>query len=272
MIQDANEIKFRCSSIGHIMTEPKLKSETLSESAKTHCIDVFVSANYGRREEIAGKFLDKGNEREEDAITLVSRLTKKFYKKNDVRIGNQFITGEPDLFIGKSIIEAEETTDTKCSWSAHTFFRAQKEAINKMYYWQGMGYMALTGAKKHTVSYCLVNGTGSAIMNEKRILGYQEGMMDVSGNPTEKMIERMKQIEINHIFCLEEFTKEYPWYEFANDLNEWVYDIPMEERLYSITFERNEEEIQRINQKVEACREWINSNLFNRSQNRVLIQ
>ena len=261
-MNNANDIKFRCSSLGYIMTDARSKSEVISETAKTHCVDVFISAKYGRREEISGKFLDKGNEREEDAITLVSRLTKIFYKKNDIRLSNDFISGEPDLFLGKSIHQADETTDTKCSWSAHTFFRAQKEAINKNYYWQGMGYMALTGAKKHTLSYCLVNGTGSAIMNEKRILSYQDGMMDAAGNPSEIYKRKAAQIEVNHIFDLEAFKAEYPGFDFDSDISEWNYDIPMEERLYSVTFERNEEEIQKIYDRVSDCRKWIDANLF----------
>ncbi len=259
---NANQIKFRCSSLGYIMTDPRSKTELLSETAKTHCIDVFISAKYGRREEIMGKFLDKGNEREEDAITLVSRLTKVFYKKNEQQLSNDFITGTPDLFLGKSIQTAEAITDTKCSWSAHTFFRAQKEPLNKMYYWQGMGYMALTGAKTHTVSYCLVNGTEAAIANEKRILSYQTGMMDAAGNHSEEYNEKCKQIEINHIFDLEAFKTEYPWYDFASDITKWQYDIPMQERLFSITFQRNEEDIQRIYERISDCRKWIDANLF----------
>lgn len=265
-MNNASEIRFRCSSLGYINTEPKEKAKKergeLSDTAKTHCIDVFVSAKYGRREEVMGKFLDKGNEREEDAITLVSRITKTFYKKNDVRLSNDFITGEPDLFLGKSISEADETIDTKCSWSAHTFFRAQREELNKMYKYQGLGYMALTGSKKHTVCYCLVNGTESAIANEKRILSYQNGMTDAAGNPSEEYIERCKQIEINHIFDLAAFQKEYPWYEFANDVTKWEYDIPKEERMFSIVVERDDEEIQRIYDRVIQCRKWMDETLF----------
>jgi len=63
------------------MTEARGKSEILSETAKGHCIDVFVSWKYGRREEIQSKFLDKGNAREEDAITLVSRIN--LYVRDD---------------------------------------------------------------------------------------------------------------------------------------------------------------------------------------------
>lgn len=259
---NANEIKFRCSSLGHLMTEPKLKSETIAATTKTHLVDVFVSHKYGRREEITGKFLDKGNEREEDSITLISRIKKKFYKKNSERLTNNFVTGELDLYFGESVSNADETIDIKTSWSAHTFFRAQKAELDKMYKWQGHGYMALSGAKKHTVAYCLVNGTESAIQNEKRYLSYQNGMTDAGGNHSKEYTERCKQIEINHIFDLESFQKEYPWYEFANDVSKWTYDMPIEERLFCFEFERNDEDIARLYKRIEDCRIWMNENLY----------
>jgi hypothetical protein len=263
---NANEIKFRCSSLGHLMTDPREKAKKesgeLAETVKTHLVDVFVSAKYGRREEIMGKYLDKGNEREEDAITLVSRVTKRFYKKNTERLTNDYISGELDLFLGETVDNADETIDTKVSWSANTFFRAKNKPLDKMYEWQGVGYMALSGAKKHTVAYCLVNGTESAIANEKRILSYQNGMMDAGGNPSLEFIERCKQIEINHIFDLAAFQKEYQHYDFANDVSKWTYDIPMEERLFMISFQRDESEIERLYQRIRDCRNWMNENLF----------
>lgn len=261
-ITNANDILFRCSSLGHIMTEPKSKSDILSAGCKTHLVDLFVSSMYSRREEIFSKFLTKGNAREEDAITLLSRLTGNFYKKNTVRLNNSFITGECDAFIGDEVTKAEETTDTKTSWSAHTFFRAITKPLDDSYKWQGVGYMALTGARKHNVAYCLVNGTDDAIRAEKLKAGYQLGMMDAHGNPTEKYLELCRQIEINHIFDLEAFRKEYPYFEFDNDLTQWRYDIPKEKRLFIFTIERNDAEIEAVYKKVMQCRAYMNANFF----------
>lgn len=256
---DASNILFRCSSLGHLMTESRSKTESISDTTKTHLIDVFVSTKYGRREEITGKFLDKGNEREEDSITLLSRVEKRFYKKNTTQLFNDFISGTPDLFLGKDVKNATETNDTKTSWSAHTFFRAQKDGINKMYYWQGMGYMALTKAKKHTVSYCLVNGTPKAIIDEKRKLAYSMGLIDTQN---EEYKQKCRQIEINHIFNLKEFLQENPYFELDNNPEDWKYDIPMEERLYQVSFERDESEIKRLYDRIAECRNWMNVNLF----------
>lgn len=261
IITNANDILFRCSGLGYIQVEPQNKSELIADTTKTHLIDLFVSAVYNRREQIQSKYLLKGNECEEDSITLLSRVLKYRFKKNSERLNNEFITGEPDLFTGLVINEADEIFDTKSSWSAHTFFRAQAN-LNKMYEWQGHGYMWLTGAKKCTIAYCLVNGTADAIMNEKRQLSYQKGMLDGLGNESELFKRKCKQIEINHIFDLELFHNHYPGFEYHNDIDEWRYDIPMEKRVFCHEFNRSDEHIASIRAKIRLCRNWMNRELF----------
>lgn len=255
---DVNDIKFRASSTGYIMINNR-KGDAIGDTALTHLVDVFVSWKYKRREEIEGKFLDKGNEREDDSITLLSRIHKKFYKKNTVRLENEFVSGECDIFLGEDVEHADETIDTKTSWSAHTFFRAKKEPLKAQYEWQGHVYMWLTGAKKHTVCYCLVNGTAQAIMDEKRRIAWKYGP-DPEVKPD--YIKKCKQIEINHIFDLFSFKEENKWFEFHNDLSEWKYDIPMNERLHTFTFDRDESKIEDIKKRVVDCREWIKNNLL----------
>ena len=259
MVNSADEILFRSSSTGYLMTDPRSKTETLSETTKTHLIDVFVSEKYGRREEIQGKALDKGNECEEDGITLLSRVNKKFYKKNEDHLSNEFIKGTPDTYEGKAIFQADVIIDTKLSWSAHTFFRAQKE-LNKLYEWQVLSYMWLTGAKEAYVAYCLVNGTAAAIDDEKRRLGWKMGVIDPGSNP--EYIDKCKQIEINHIFDLELFVEHNPNYDLYNNYLDWKYDIPIEERVFKFHVMRDNEKIEKLRQRIIDCREWMNKELF----------
>lgn len=261
-VKNANQIIFRSSGSGYLMVESRNKKEIISDTTKTNLIDIFVSAVYGRREEIKSKFLKKGNACEEDAITLLSRVTKIVFKKNTQRLNNEFITGEPDLFIGKAIDDAEETFDTKASWSLHTFWRAKKGANNKNYYWQGQCYMMLTGAKKHTVAYCLVNGLASAIRSEKLMLSYEPGMLDKYGNEMPKYIELCKQIEINHIFDIELFKTHNPGFEFHNDITQWEHDIPIQERVHMVTYKRDMIAINSLITKIRICRNWMNRELF----------
>ena len=256
---NVSDIKFRCSGLHYLFTKSKSKDEPISKTTQTHLIDIFASFKYKRREEISSKYIEKGNAREEDAITLLSRVTKRFYKKNDIRLTNDYITGEPDLFVGESITNAEETLDTKTCWSLHTFLRAKYSGLDKSYEYQGHGYMALTGAKKHHVCFCLVNSTSEAINDEKRKASYKFGA-DADLDP--KYIAICKQIEINHIFDIKAFVDENPGFDFHNNLSEWNYDIPMADRLHIKTVIRDEAIISDIQSKSDACRVWIERNLM----------
>lgn len=235
-------------------------SKEMGDTCIKEMISIFAREFYGRRQEIKSKYLEKGNEREEDSITLLSRYDKRFYKKNDKRLNNLFFTGEPDIFIGQSIENADETDDTKSSWSLMTFLEARNsKTLDSSYFYQGQVYMNLTGAKQHTVAYCLVNGTASQIMKEKKALLWDLGETD----PVYK--EKCKQIEINHIFDLEAFINENPFFEFDNEVEEWIYDIPMEQRIHKVTFPRDESVIAEMQGRVTMCRAWMNQNLFKNS-------
>ena len=183
------------------------------------------------------------------------------YCKNTERKSNAYTTGEWDLHVIENGI-ITETVDIKTSWSKNTFDKTRVKKLNSDYKWQGVDYMWLTGAKKHTIAYCLVNGTFEALDKEKSYLRYNREMMDDDGNFTPKGLAKMKQIEINHIFDLQSFIKEFPHYEFTNDLNEWHYDIPKEKRVNLISFDRNEEDILKIQKRVVECRKWIEENLM----------
>jgi len=278
-MNNADNILFRCSSLGHIMTEPnKFKTvyfvgdaevsaakynslidkavdglnldalalmrqekvetnEVLAEGTKTHLIDVYVQNKYGRKQDITSKYMEKGLMVEEDSITLFSRVNKTFYRKNEEKILGLYIAGTPDLFTGDSITSAESIVDIKSSWDIFTYFRTRAKDMNKMYYWQLMGYMALTGAKTATLAYCLVNTPDTIINDEKRKLSWKMGLIDDANPDFQKACEDIDRLSI---------------YD----------DIPLNERVYTIQVERDEAAINAIYERVIACREWMNENLF----------
>lgn len=237
MVNNADEIKFRASATGFLMVEPRSKSEVLSESTKTHLVDVFVSAKYGRNTDIQSKYMTKGLEVEEDSITLYSRTSKTFYKKNEEHLSNEFIKGTPDLFQGPSIENAELIIDIKSSWDIFTFFRANNDTLNKKYYWQLQSYMALTGAQNAKLVYCLVNTPDALLHDEKRKLMWK---MNVLSENDKLYVEACDEIDRLGIYD----------------------DIPMGERFFEIEVHRNDADIQRLYDRVIVCREWMNENLF----------
>ena len=265
MLKDVSTVKFRCSSWGHLMPEPKLKADkeagNLSEGAKTHCVDVFTSWYYKRREDTYSKYFEKGNAVEEDAITLVSVQTGIFFKKNETNLANQWITGTPDLFVGSEGIEkAEVIEDTKSSWDIFTFQRTKAKGETDLNWWQMQGYMGLTGAKLARLRFCLVNATPDLITDEKRKLAYAMRVMQDDSDPT--YIERCAQIERNMIYDMGLFRKHNPNYDFSLILADWNFDIPANERLHTIEIPRDEEAIQSGYRKVEKARIFINSLMY----------
>jgi hypothetical protein len=123
--------------------------------------------------------------------------------------------------------------------------------------------MHLTGAQTHTVAYCLVNSTAEEIDLTKRYLSYKSGMIDPSsGNESEAFIKKAKQIEINMIYDLPLFRERYPYYQFHNDISEWTFDIPKEERVKIFKFDRDDSIIQSMKDRVDLCRNWIDENLI----------
>jgi hypothetical protein len=243
------------------MVDPKSKSERLSESTKTHLVDVFVRQKYNRFTDINSKYLEKGNDVEEDSITVVSRLTKTFLKKNEEQLSNDYICGTPDIYIGESIHNAEIIRDTKSSWDAFTFFRAINKDINKLYYWQGQGYCWLTGASVFYIDYCLNNTPYHIVEGELRKESYKH-----IGGDTPAWVEL--QIIANHVYDKSTFNDYISLRGIAiSDINaKAIYDtfieIPLENRLYSFKIERNDDDIERLKSRIEDSRDYIQNGLI----------
>lgn len=246
---DFTNLLFRASGNGNLMVEPQSaadkKAGNLSETAKNYLIDVYVQNKYGRQTDISNRYIQKGLQVEEDAITLYSRVKKRFFKKNEKHLSNRFIKGTPDLFTGLEIKAAEEIIDIKSSWDIYTFFRVHTKKISNIYYWQLQSYMALTGAKKATLAYCLVNTPEAMIDDEKRKLFYK---MNV---PSE---------DKSYIEACDELDKAMTYD-----------DIPLSERVITFPVERNDADIELLYSKVEKARAYLQNLDYQLGGNPVLL-
>lgn len=263
---NVNEIKFRCSSLGYIMTEGRNSGLTenqqselaelqakekrtakqeeklqyliekrdappeLSQTTKTHLIDKFVSVKYGRETEIVSKYTNKGLMVEEDSLTLYSRFLGRYLTKNEEILSNDFIVGTPDVI-------KEHVIDIKSSWDIFTFFRTSGKEVNQNYYWQMQGYMALTGAESATLAYCLTDTPEVLINDEKRKLLWKGGF---TSELSPEYVEACEKIE--------RLLK----YD----------DIDLKEKVLETEVKRNNEDIQRIYKRVQECREYMKTTLF----------
>ena len=197
-------MKIRCSALGKIMTEPRSKSEVLSQTAKTYIQELVLEDMYGIKKEFSSRYTDKGNIQEDESIELAARvLDLPFCTKNDEYFENDFIKGTPDLVLDDEII------DIKTSFDGTTFPWFADELPEKNYYWQLIGYMWLTGRKNGRIVYCLVDTPEDIVLDEIRRTSWKKFELEVS-DQTEKEV-RAKH-EFNHIpepLRVKEFKIEY---------------------------------------------------------------
>jgi hypothetical protein len=246
-----DNILFHPSSLGNIMGVPKLKSEKLTDTAKKHCIDVFIRHKYKRFQHIESKYTRKGNLVEEESIALYNSLRGTNHKKNLVTFQNELLIGTPDIL-------DEKVKDAKSSYSLFTFLSSKTSKLNPDYYWQLQGYMMLTGRTKAELFYALVNSTADDISEAKRMLKWKHKIQD---NETLGFVKECIMAERNAIYDIDLFKYENPYFEFHSDLNKWEYDILPKDRLHVIEIDASEESFMMIQNKVEDCREWIQNNL-----------
>lgn len=146
------DFKIRASASGLIMTNPRVKTELLSETTKTYVFDWLKENIYGYRKELNNKYISKGLELEDEAIDkAIELLDLPFTLKNEQFYEDEYFTGTPDLIIKDTIF------DIKCSWDCFTFPLFDAEIPTKNYYYQLQVYMHLLGLKKSKLIYVLLN-------------------------------------------------------------------------------------------------------------------
>jgi hypothetical protein len=227
---DFTKTLIRSSSLGYLMTEPASKSDKeaglLSKTAQKHLLEVYIAEKYGRRKDIQTKQMKKGIQVEDESIKLLSKFMGKDFTKNEERFTNGYITGLPDIITDDCII------DIKSSYDIWTFLGNLPDKLDSLYYWQMMCYMWLTGKTKAKITYCLSNTPFGMIEQEKKSLFYK---MDVISEESPEFIKESLKLEFNMTFD----------------------DMPIKERVLIFNVDRNEDDILRIQNKVEKAREYL---------------
>jgi hypothetical protein len=154
--------KVRASAGGKLMTEPRSKTETLSETTKSYVYEWLKEKIYGVRKQISSKYLNKGLKLEDTAIDKsIEWLDLPFAIKNEQFFENDYFTGTPDLIVDGVVY------DTKCSWDCFTFPLFDDNIPTKDYFYQLQIYMELTGCRKAVLIYVLLNTPEELTYEEK---------------------------------------------------------------------------------------------------------
>lgn len=179
------------------------------------------------------QFIEKGKDVEGVSITLLSVVDGELYYKNDERVSNDYLTGEPDVFKGDNIMSATKITDVKSAWDYPGFLKKINQPVSKSNDLQIKGYMDITGAPDGEVAYCLVN-TPERILHDLR--GFLLKKMDVVSEESPEFLREYEALAASMFFD----------------------DIPHHKRVFKIKIEPFPEfQRQQLYDRVKICREWL---------------
>lgn len=244
---------------------------TLPKTLQSEVKKIYRAEKYNRNFEFTNKYIQKGIWQEEEAITTYQSWLKAqgknvFFKKNDVRLHNGFITGEPDLIIGNDIKNCKEGADIKCSYSLESF-PFESDTLTDNYELQNQCYMWLTGAKKWTTAYCLVNATEHQLHTEKQKWYYAVGMHDTAGMTDEKLLElenlyeeKSRNVEKMLIYDYDRFVHVNPGHLMSFTREEWYgndLDIPIQDRVIEKISVYDPEKIEFLKERIELSRSFM---------------
>ena len=207
----------------------------LSAGCKTFLTAMYADVKYGKWnpiKDIGNKYTSKGKAAEEKSIDLASKLDKRVYTKNQLRLQNAWLTGTPDIIVGKDPYNAEKIIDVKSPWDCETFFSNLNDDLNLQYEWQMQGYMALSNAPVAEVHFCMVDIPDAMLNTEKlRLFNRMEVMFDTDPEYLKEEAQLIKNLTYG--------------------------DMPDEEKRIKFVVHRDEEKIQKIYRQVEKCRPYL---------------
>ena len=230
MTPNFNEIKIHCSSLGKLLTSPKSKADieanNLSQTAKTHLIEVYARELYDFKKELNNKFIAKGNEVEEEGINELSLHLRYPMEKNEITYSNEHLVGTPDIVTNNLVI------DLKSSFDWITFLSNIPSELDPMYVAQVNGYLDLLGYDTGYIAYILLD-TPESIRNKEKF--YLLSSMDVISEESPSFVKAWEEKEKNMIFS----------------------NHPIEERILLFEVKKDQELLEKAKQKVVKAREFL---------------
>lgn len=223
------------------LTELQVKKENSSKIILSDTCIEYLMEEYAFRvfrkksisKEMDIEYTRKGKMCEDDGIDLLSEVENVYYEKNTERVSNEFLSGEPDIYVGEAIMKAKKITDLKNVWDYPGFLKKINSEPENGYKDQLGGYGDITGAGDLEIAYTLVNTPEIIIGDYKRRLFYQ---MNVATDENPEYKRACAEMEQSMRFD----------------------DIPKHQRVYKIKVDPfTKERKQAIYDRVKVCREWL---------------
>lgn len=186
--------KFRCSSLPKIVGA----KGKLTQSAQSYLKDLYIKEVYGREKTLSNKYITKGNEKEDESISLYRKVNQIFTQKNEIKYANKFIEGTPDLILdGKK----KMVIDIKTCWDIWTYVDKNRKTAKKDYFWQIAGYSMLTGIEKVQIAYTLLSNSEYEIYRQYEKAKWNLQIMeDGTEDTAEQLLELESTVRRNNIY------------------------------------------------------------------------
>ncbi len=274
-MMDVKDVKFRCSSLGKIMTD----GEGGITEKQLEKIDELVIRNQEYLDGNPKKKLTPNMETELLELikkrdtpaplgkTCITHLQEifiglKYGRKKDItsryidkglaveeesftlvslvknflyRKNKKWFNEDPDITGTPDHLTEEAVDDIKSSWDIFTFFAILLSGLNKMYYWQLQGYMIITKRRVSRLIYCLTNTPEVMLQDQKRRLGWKLGIIDPDPSVNPDYAEACMEID---------------------RLGQYD-DIPMKDRIKEIEVPFDPTAEKKIRDRVRRCRIWL---------------
>jgi len=236
-----NKVLFRASSWGNLMAEPKEKAAKdrgeLGLSCQKELLKIYRQVVYDWDEDdITTPAMEKGTLGQTESITMYSKVAGQLFIENNEHLTNNDFCGTPDLYLGKSIREADIVDDMKNSFLLSNFIDKTVETVTPAQKCQLNVYYDLSGASGGNIVHTLISLPDEMFQKE-----------------CQKLLWRMA----NNGEIATEYAPEY--LEAVEKLKKkFIYEhIPIEERVFIQPVPKDEELIEKMKAKVPILRQWL---------------
>lgn len=197
------------------------KDIPLGDGAIGYLMEWYAWEMYGKipvdKESLDMLQTQKGKKVEADSILMLSKFEGIWYEKNDIKVENDYLRGEPDVFQGEHIMAAKMITDMKNSWDYPCFLKQINKPLEKKYIKQVQGYGDITGAQDLSITRSLVSMPIEMIKDYQDKIARKLGVIDTETAYFQEIWQKWEQsmvfddIPINlriHKTKVEPFTEE----------------------------------------------------------------
>lgn len=242
-----DDIVFRASAIGQLMGV-----KGIGKTGEKLARYTYLQYKYGRTKDFTSKYTDKGTSVEPESIKTLSRIDGIEYEKNEVRMHNDFFTGECDI-----LVKEKKVTDIKNAWDLFTFddHLAGHDIDNE---YQVRVYMNLYNVPQSEVVYMLNDAPEELILKEVEIESYKHKDRETPDYIVAQLLKNM-------IFSSREFYDYYcNLFALGGDsltdkiMNSFI-EIPQQDRVKRYLFDHDEAILDKIKQRVIDARNYLKS-------------